>query len=150
MGDEGIDMGDTTPAIKARGLVKHYGETRAVDGVDLDIPRGIVFGLLGPNGAGKTTIIRMLATLVTPDSGSAEVLGHDLRDGDAVRSVVSLTGQFASVDEDLTGSENLILLCRLRGFSRARARERSAGLLAAFGLEEAAARQVKTYSGGMR
>ncbi|MCW2962247.1 MAG: putative transporter ATP-binding protein [Thermoleophilia bacterium] len=143
-------MDDTTPAIKARGLVKHYGETRAVDGVDLDIPRGIVFGLLGPNGAGKTTIIRMLATLVTPDSGSAEVLGHDLRDGDAVRSVVSLTGQFASVDEDLTGSENLILLCRLRGFARARARERSAQLLAAFGLEEAAARQVKTYSGGMR
>src|SRR3712207_2412196 len=99
-----------TLAIETEGLVKAFGDTRAVDGVDLSVARGTVYGVLGPNGAGKTTTIRMLATLLRPDAGSARVLGHDVvADADAVRSCVSLTGQFASVDEDLTGRENLIL-----------------------------------------
>jgi ABC-2 type transport system ATP-binding protein len=111
----------------------------------------MVYGLLGPNGAGKTTTIRMLATLLRPDAGTARVFGHDVvREADAVRSRVSLTGQFASVDEDLTGFENLVLLARLLGYSRRQARERASELLDAFGLSEAAARQVKNYSGGMR
>src|SRR5687767_15307655 len=102
----------TTPlAIEASGLAKHFGETRAVDGVDLAVRTGTVYGVLGPNGAGKTTTIRMLATLIRPDAGSATVFGHDIvKDADAVRQCVSLTGQLASVDEDLTGRENLILL----------------------------------------
>jgi daunorubicin/doxorubicin transport system ATP-binding protein len=140
-----------TSAIEAEGLVKHYGDTRAVDGVDLQVPRGTVYGVLGPNGAGKTTTIRMLTTLLRPDAGSARVLGHDVvADADAVRGLVSLTGQLASVDEELTGRENLILLGRLLGFRRRAARERSDELLAAFGLADAAGRMVKTYSGGMR
>jgi len=140
-----------TLAIEADGLVKDFGETRAVDGVDLAVPSGAVYGVLGPNGAGKTTTIRMLATLLRPDAGSARVLGHDIvTESDEVRSLVSLTGQLASVDEDLTGRENLLLLGRLLGYSRARAKERAAQLLDAFGLEEAAGRQVKNYSGGMR
>ena len=107
--------------------------------------------MLGPNGAGKTTTIRMLATLLRPDAGSARVLGHDIvHEADAVRGLVSLTGQLASVDEDLTGRENLILLGRLLGYSRARSKERAAELLDAFGLADAASRQVKNYSGGMR
>jgi len=131
--------------------VKVFGDNRAVDGVDLVVPRGTVFGLLGPNGAGKTTTIRMLGTLLRPDGGSATVMGHDVvADPDAVRSVVSMTGQYASVDEDLTGTENLVMLCRLLGFDRDGARSRSAELLEAFGLAEAADRQVKKYSGGMR
>ena len=110
-----------TLAIEASGLVKAFGDTRAVDGVDLAVPRGAVYGVLGPNGAGKTTTIRMLATLLRPDAGSARVLGRDIvREADAVRGLVSLTGQLASVDEDLTGRENLILLGRLLGYSRAR------------------------------
>ncbi|MEQ7009573.1 ATP-binding cassette domain-containing protein [Actinopolymorpha sp. B17G11] len=138
-------------AIEASGLVKVFGETRAVDGVDLAVPPGGVYGFLGPNGAGKTTTIRMLATLIPPDGGTARVLGHDVvREADDVRSRVSLTGQFASVDEDLTGMENLILLARLLGYSRPRARERANELLEAFGLAESAGKQVKTYSGGMR
>ena len=138
-------------AIEATGLVKAFGQTRAVDGVDLAVRGGSVYGVLGPNGAGKTTTIRMLATLLTPDSGSTRVLGHDIvREADAVRSAVSLTGQLASVDEDLTGRENLILLGRLLGLSRAAARARAAELLEAFGLAEAATRLVKNYSGGMR
>jgi ABC-2 type transport system ATP-binding protein len=142
---------DSTLAIHAHGLVKVFGETRAVDGVDLRVRRGSVYGVLGPNGAGKTTTIRMLATLLRPDSGSATVLGHDIVDeADAVRGVVSLTGQLASVDEDLTGRENLILLARLLGLRRAPAKERAAELLEAFGLAEAAGRLVKTYSGGER
>lgn len=139
------------PAVEVSGLVKHFGKTRAVDGLDLTVPTGTVFGVLGPNGAGKTTAVRMLATLLAPDAGAARVLGHDIvRDADTVRSKVSLTGQFASVDEDLTGTENLILLARLLGFSREQARSRAAELLTAFGLEDAAGRQVKKYSGGMR
>jgi ABC-2 type transport system ATP-binding protein len=138
-------------AIEVSGLVKTFGETRAVDGVELAVRTGMVYGLLGPNGAGKTTTIRMLATLLRPDAGVARVFGHDVvRDADEVRSRVSLTGQFASVDEDLTGFENLVLLARLLGHSRAQAKARASELLDAFGLSEAADRQVKNYSGGMQ
>ncbi|MGI9557977.1 MAG: ATP-binding cassette domain-containing protein [Solirubrobacterales bacterium] len=138
-------------AIEATGLVKHFGETRAVDGVDLAVRRGAVYGVLGPNGAGKTTTIRMLATLLAPDAGEARVLGHDIAtDTSAVRASVSLTGQLASVDEDLTGHENLVLIGLLLGHGRKAARTRADELLAAFGLAEAAGRLVKNYSGGMR
>jgi ABC-2 type transport system ATP-binding protein len=138
-------------AIQTAGLVKTFGDNRAVDGVDLSVPVGTVYGLLGPNGAGKTTVVRMLATLLRPDGGTASVFGHDVvREADAVRSRVSLTGQYASVDEDLTGRENLILLARLLGWSKPQARERAGQLLDAFGLSDAADRQVKKYSGGMR
>jgi ABC-2 type transport system ATP-binding protein len=142
----------TSPlAIEATGLVKSFGDTPAVQGVDLAVRSGSVYGVLGPNGAGKTTTIRMLATLLRPDSGSARVLGHDIvRDADAVRQAVSLTGQLASVDEDLTGRENLILLGRLLGLRRAAAKVRADELLEAFELTEASARLVKNYSGGMR
>ncbi|MDQ3972847.1 MAG: ATP-binding cassette domain-containing protein [Actinomycetota bacterium] len=137
--------------IDATGLVKAFGQTRAVDGVDLAVRAHSVYGLLGPNGAGKTTTIRMLATLIRPDAGTARVLGHDIvEQADAVRGVVSLTGQLASVDEDLTGRENLILLGRLLGLKRAAAKDRAAELLEAFELSEAASRLVKHYSGGMR
>ena len=115
------------------------------------MPRGAVYGVLGPNGAGKTTTIRMLATLIRPDSGSARVLGHDVvEDADAVRSAVSLTGQLASVDEDLTGRENLILIGRLLGLRRSAAKDRGDELLEAFGISDAASRLVKNFSGGMR
>jgi ABC-2 type transport system ATP-binding protein len=138
-------------AIETSGLVKTFGDNRAVDGVDLTVPAGTVYGLLGPNGAGKTTVVRMLATLLRPDGGTASVFGHDVvRQADAVRSRVSLTGQYASVDEDLTGTENLVLLARLLGHSKRQARDRAAQLLEAFGLTDAADRQVKKYSGGMR
>ena len=138
-------------AIEASGLVKTFGAVRAVDGVDLSVRRGSVYGVLGPNGAGKTTAIRMLATLIEPDGGSAAVLGHDVvKEADAVRGLVSLTGQMASVDEDLTGRENLVLLGWLLGLKRPAAKARAAELLDAFGLEEATNRLVKHYSGGMR
>ena len=138
-------------AIEATGLVKSFGETRAVDGVDLAVRTGSVYGVLGPNGAGKTTTIRMLATLLRPDAGSARVLGHDIvGDADTVRGLISLTGQLASVDEDLTGRENLVLLGRLLGLKRDAAKARANELLDAFGLTDAAARLVKNYSGGMR
>jgi ABC-2 type transport system ATP-binding protein len=138
-------------AIEASGLVKHFGETKAVDGIDLAVRTGSVYGVLGPNGAGKTTTIRMLATLLRPDAGEARVLGHDVVDeADAVRGLVSLTGQLASVDEDLTGRENLILVGRLLGLHRSAAKARANELLEAFGIAEAAGRLVKTYSGGMR
>src|SRR5688500_2529833 len=138
-------------AIEATGLVKSFGETHAVAGVDLAVRRGSVYGVLGPNGAGKTTTIRMLATLLRPDAGSARVLGHDIvSEADAVRGLVTLTGQLASVDEDLTGRENLILLARLLGLKRQAAKARATELLEAFGLAEAAAKLVKNYSGGMR
>ncbi|MBP1990614.1 ATP-binding cassette domain-containing protein [Paenibacillus eucommiae] len=143
--------GNSNLAIEASGLVKTFGKNRAVDGVNLAVPAGTVYGFLGPNGAGKTTTIRMLATLIRPDSGSARVLGHDIvREADAVRSRVSLTGQFASVDEELTGLENLIMIGRLLGFSWKEAKSRANELLDAFGLIEAANRQVKKFSGGMR
>src|ERR687891_658255 len=141
----------STLAIEASGLEKWFGTTRAVRGVDLAVQRGSVYGILGPNGAGKTTTIKMLATLVRPDAGEARVLGYDIvRDADAVRGAISLTGQLASVDEDLTGNENLILLGRLLGFRHSRAKARAAELLDAFRLVEAAGRLVKGYSGGMR
>jgi ABC-2 type transport system ATP-binding protein len=138
-------------AVKTDGLVKTFGHTRAVAGVDLAIPRGSIYGVLGPNGAGKTTTIRILATLLRPDGGSARVLGHDIiRQAAAVRRRVSLTGQFASVDEDLTADENLVLLGRLLGHSRRHAKRRAAELLEAFDLSEATRRQVAQLSGGMR
>ncbi|MEU4919150.1 ATP-binding cassette domain-containing protein [Streptomyces parvus] len=141
----------TELAIETTGLVKVFGDNRAVDGIDLAVPTGTVYGVLGPNGAGKTTAVRMLATLLRPDGGSARVFGKDVvKDADAVRSRVSLTGQYASVDEDLTGMENLVLLARLLGHSKSAARNRADQLLDGFGLSEAAAKQVKNYSGGMR
>jgi ABC-2 type transport system ATP-binding protein len=142
----------TSPlALEASGLVKSFGEVRAVAGVDLAVRTGSVYGVLGPNGAGKTTTIRMLATLLRPDAGTASVLGHDIvREADTVRGLVSLTGQLASVDEDLTGRENLILLARLLGLRRADAKARATELLEAFDLSEASGRLVKNYSGGMR
>ncbi|PKK13486.1 ATP-binding cassette domain-containing protein [Thermomonospora sp. CIF 1] len=141
----------TDLAVETTGLVKTFGELRAVDGIDLAVPAGTVYGVLGPNGAGKTTTLKMLATLLRPDGGRAAVFGHDVvAEPDAVRSRIALTGQYASVDEDLTGAENLTLLARLSGHGRAAAPGRAEELLAAFGLTEAAGRQVKTYSGGMR
>jgi ABC-2 type transport system ATP-binding protein len=143
-----VSMG---PAIETDRLEKRFGSTHAVAGIDLEVRRGMVYGLLGPNGAGKTTTIRMLATLLRPDGGSARVLGHDVaREPAAVRARVSLTGQFASVDEDLTGTENLVLVARLFGFGWRAARARAAELLEAFDLADAAGRQVRKYSGGMR
>ncbi|MEU5874568.1 ATP-binding cassette domain-containing protein [Glycomyces sp. NPDC047369] len=138
-------------AIRAEGLVKHFKDIKAVDGVDLEVPAGTVYGVLGPNGAGKTTTVRMLATLLRPDAGRAEVFGSDIvADPSAVRTQVSLTGQYASLDEDLTGVENLVLLSRLYGFGKPAARSRAGDLLEAFGLAHAAGKQVKAYSGGMR
>jgi ABC-2 type transport system ATP-binding protein len=143
--------GDLPLAIEARGLAKHFGNVRAVDGIDLDVPRGMIFGILGPNGAGKTTLLRMLATLLPPDAGSAKVLGFDLRESPHnVRGSIAMTGQFASLDEDLTGRENLILLARLWGFRGQAAAKRANDLLTAFDLADAATKQVKDYSGGMR
>jgi ABC-2 type transport system ATP-binding protein len=140
-----------TYAIETSGLTKAFGTTRALAGVELRIRQGSVYGLLGPNGAGKTTTIRILATLLKPDAGTAMVLGHDVvREAATVRKKVSLTGQYASVDEDLTGHENLVLVGRLLGLGWGAARERASELLEAFGLAEAAGRQVLTYSGGMR
>ncbi|QIQ03717.1 ATP-binding cassette domain-containing protein [Streptomyces liangshanensis] len=141
----------TDLAIETRGLVKVFGGHRAVDGIDLAVPAGTVYGVLGPNGAGKTTAVKMLATLLRPDGGEARVFGKDVvRDADAVRGRVSLTGQYASVDEDLTGTENLVLLARLLGHGKAAARARAGRMLEAFGLTGAAGKQVKQYSGGMR
>ncbi|MDA0632784.1 ATP-binding cassette domain-containing protein [Nonomuraea sp. MCN248] len=140
-----------TPAIRTAGLRKSFGETKAVDGIDLEIPPGVVYGVLGPNGAGKSTLIRMLATLLRPDGGSASIFGHDVvGEADRVRRRISVTGQAASVDDALTGTENLILMGRLQGYGRQRARERAAELIAAFDLGHAADRLVSTYSGGMR
>ncbi|MDQ7802840.1 ATP-binding cassette domain-containing protein [Amycolatopsis sp. A133] len=138
-------------AVRVRGLVKTYGSTRALDGVDLDIPAGRVLGLLGPNGAGKTTTVRILTTLLRPDSGSAHVAGYDvLAEPDEVRQRIGLSGQYAAVDENLTGYENLYMVGRLYGRRKASARSRARELLARFRLEEAADRPAKGYSGGMR
>jgi oleandomycin transport system ATP-binding protein len=138
-------------AVEAEGLVKRFGTTVALDGVDLAVAEGSVLGVLGPNGAGKTTAVRILATLLTPDAGSARVLGHDvLRDGVKVRRQIGLTGQYASVDEDLTGTENLVLIGRLLDLPRRDARSRAKELLASFDLSEAADKPAKHYSGGMR
>src|SRR5690606_13239176 len=144
-------MSRETWAIETRGLVKVFGANRAVDGVDLAVPTGCVYSVLGPNGAGKTTMIRMIATLLRPDGGTARVLGDDVvAEAALVRARLALTGQFASLDEDLTGLENLILLARLRGYRGRAARKRATDLLEAFDLGAAAKREVKTYSGGMR
>ncbi|WP_167441747.1 ATP-binding cassette domain-containing protein [Amycolatopsis vastitatis] len=138
-------------AVHVRGLVKTYGATRALDGVDLDIPAGRVLGLLGPNGAGKTTTVRILTTLLRPDSGEAFVAGYDvLAEPDQVRRRIGLSGQYAAVDENLTGFENLYMVGRLYGRRKAAARSRARELLARFQLEEAADRPAKGYSGGMR
>ena len=143
-------MAGDSPAIEARGLIKVYGETRALDGIDLTVRRGQVFGFLGPNGAGKTTTIRILATLTRPDGGSARVLGFDVvRERNAIRARVAVTGQFASLDDDLTGYENLTVFGRLRGLSRAASKRRADELLAAFDLTGSAGRPVSGYSGGM-
>ncbi|WP_201452499.1 ATP-binding cassette domain-containing protein [Streptomyces sp. HM190] len=140
-----------TRAVTVRGLVKHYGETRALDGVDLDVREGTVMGVLGPNGAGKTTLVRCLSTLVTPDSGQATVAGYDVvRQPRALRRVIGLTGQYASVDEKLSGFENLYMIGRLLDLSRKDARGRANGLLERFSLTESAGRPVATYSGGIR
>jgi ABC-2 type transport system ATP-binding protein len=138
-------------AVEARALVKTYGSTRALDGVDLEIPAGQVLGLLGPNGAGKTTMVRILTTLLRPDSGQAWVAGHDvLADPNSVRRKIGLSGQYAAVDENLTGFENLYMVGRLYGRKKAAARTRARELLARFRLEDAADRPTKGYSGGMR
>jgi len=142
---------DTDLAVDAEGLAKFFGDTRAVDGVDLRVPTGSIFGLLGPNGAGKSTTISMLATLTRPDAGHARVFGHDVvREPQVVRQLVGLTGQYASLDEALSGVENLVLFSRLQGFSRAGAKRRAAELLEEFGLADAAKKPVTQYSGGMR
>jgi oleandomycin transport system ATP-binding protein len=140
-----------TTVIEAEGLTKRFGATRALAGVDLAAEGGRVLALLGPNGAGKTTIVRILATLLKPDAGRARVCGYDVADDPvAVRQLLALTGQYASVDDELTGTENLIMICRLLGFSRAAARGRAREMLGRFELADAAGRAVKTYSGGMR
>jgi ABC-2 type transport system ATP-binding protein len=138
-------------AISARGLAKRFGAVPAISGIDLEVRCGTIFAILGPNGAGKTTLLRILATLTAPDGGTAAVMGHDLIAApQAVRGAIAMTGQFASLDEDLTGRENLLLLARLWGFRGRKARARADDLLAAFDLVDAARRQVKDYSGGMR
>ena len=139
------------PAVRAEGLVKTFGSNRAVDGVDLVVEAGTVYGVLGPNGAGKTTTISMLTTLLRPDGGRAEIFGHDVvRESHVVRQLIGLTGQFASVDEKLSATENLIIFARLLGLSRADARRKSTELLEEFGLTEAASRPLAKFSGGMR
>jgi ABC-2 type transport system ATP-binding protein len=140
-----------TTAIEAEGLIKVFGVNRAVDGVDLSVATGSVYCVLGPNGAGKTTTIRMLATLLRPDGGSARVFGHDVvRDPQTVRSLIGVTGQYASVDETLSATENLVIFGRLLGLSARAARKKAADLLEEFALTEAARKPLKSFSGGMR
>jgi ABC-2 type transport system ATP-binding protein len=142
---------DTTLAITVRGLVKSFGAVRALGGVDLDVPSGTVLGLLGPNGAGKTTLVRILTTLLQPDAGTIEVAGLDVvHDAARLRHRIGLAGQYAAIDENLTGLENLVLVGRLYGQSRAAAKRRGRELLERFGLVAAGGRQTATYSGGMR
>ena len=139
------------PAISVTGLVKSFGDVRALDGVDLDVPAGSVLGLLGPNGAGKTTAVRVLTTLLKPDAGTVLVTGLDVvRDAAELRARIGLAGQYAAVDENLTGLENLVMVGRLYGMRRAEAKRRGQELLERFDLVEAADRPAKTYSGGMR
>jgi len=138
-------------AVQARGLVKTFGDNRAVDGVDLNVRAGSIYGVLGPNGAGKTTTIRMLATLLRQDAGEARIFGHDVvKESHIVRQLIGVTGQYASVDESLSATENLIIFSRLLGLGRAEARRKAADLLEEFGLSEAAKRPLKNFSGGMR
>jgi ABC-2 type transport system ATP-binding protein len=141
----------TTSSVSATGLVKAFGDVRAVDGIDLEVRQGEIFGVLGPNGAGKTTMLRMLATLLPIDAGRASVFGVDVaREPHRVRQLVGVTGQYASVDEDLTATENLWLFGRLQGLRSADARATAKGLLAQFGLEAAASKPISQFSGGMR
>jgi ABC-2 type transport system ATP-binding protein len=143
--------GTSAPAVEAYGLVKKFGDQRAVDEVDLTVHRGEVFGVLGPNGAGKTTMLKMLATLLPIDEGDAKIFGVDVRrNAHVVRQLLGVTGQFASVDENLTATENLLLFARLQGLSRPESRETASRLLTQFGLEEAATKQIAQFSGGMR
>lgn len=138
-------------AIEAKGLVKVFGDNRAVDGVDLSVPTGSIYGVLGPNGAGKTTTINMLATLLKADAGTAKIFGHDVRDeSQIVRQLIGVTGQYASVDEGLSAIENLVIFGRLLGLSRSDARKKADELLEEFGLSDAAKRPIKKFSGGMR
>ncbi len=138
-------------AVDAKGLVKVFGDNRAVDGVDLQVPTGTIYGVLGPNGAGKTTTISMLATLLKPDAGSAKIFGHDVqKESQIVRQLIGVTGQYASVDEALSATENLVIFGRLLGLSSAEAQQKAAELLDEFGLTKAAKRPLKNFSGGMR
>jgi ABC-2 type transport system ATP-binding protein len=149
--DGNSSVEQSTLAIEARGLVKVFGDNRAVDGVDLSIPSGCIYALLGPNGAGKTTIINMLNTLLKPDGGNAKVFGHDVvHEAQVVRQLISVTGQSAAVDERLSASENLRIFALLLGLSRSEARKRATELLEEFGLADAAKRTLDKYSGGMR
>jgi ABC-2 type transport system ATP-binding protein len=145
-------MVDTSgPAVAVEGLAKNFGEVVALDGLDLEVEAGTVFGLLGPNGAGKTTLVRVLATLLEPTAGRAAVLGHDVvAEPLAVRRRIGLAGQFAAVDAELTGRENVEMIARLYRFSSSEARRRTRDVLERFELVEAADRRVSTYSGGMR
>jgi ABC-2 type transport system ATP-binding protein len=141
----------TAASVYAQGLVKTFGELRAVDGIDLEVRQGEIFGVLGPNGAGKTTMLKMLATLLPIDAGQAQIFGVDVaREPHRIRQLVGVTGQYASVDEDLTASENLWLFGRLQGLRSTRARTTASQLLAQFGLEEAANKPISQFSGGMR
>lgn len=143
--------GSSEWAVQARGLVKTFGDNRAVDGVDLNVRAGSIYGVLGPNGAGKTTTIRILATLLRQDAGEARIFGHDVvKESHIVRQLIGVTGQYASVDETLSATENLIIFSRLLGLGRAEARRKAADLLEEFGLSEAAKRPLKNFSGGMR
>jgi oleandomycin transport system ATP-binding protein len=145
------EAGQVTDAIRAEGLIKNFGKTKALAGVDLAAATGTVLGVLGPNGAGKTTAVRILTTLLLPDSGRATVGGYDVvTDAHRVRQLIGLTGQYASVDDGLTGTNNLVMIGRLLGLGRVEARARASELLSRFELTDAAARPVKTYSGGMR
>jgi ABC-2 type transport system ATP-binding protein len=138
-------------AVEANGLVKTFGDNRAVDGVNLNVKTGSIYGVLGPNGAGKTTTIRMLATLLRPDAGSARIFGQDVvKEPQIVRQLIGVTGQYASVDESLSATENLIIFSRLLGLGRRDAKRKAAELLEEFGLTEAAKRPLKNFSGGMR
>ncbi|RUT29611.1 ATP-binding cassette domain-containing protein [Paenibacillus zeisoli] len=148
-GKAGSDQGEW--AVEAHGLIKNFGSNRAVDGVDLKVRTGSIYGVLGPNGAGKTTTIRMLATLLRPDGGSARIFGHDVvKESQIVRQLIGVTGQYASVDESLSATENLIIFSRLLGLTRSEARRKASDLLEEFGLTEAASRPLKKFSGGMR
>ncbi|WP_127506075.1 ATP-binding cassette domain-containing protein [Paenibacillus humicus] len=138
-------------AVEARGLVKTFGDNRAVDGVDLNVRAGSIYGVLGPNGAGKTTTIRMLATLLKADAGSAKIFGRDtVKESQIVRQLIGVTGQYASVDESLSATENLVIFSRLLGLGRKEAKRKAEELLEEFGLTEAARRPLKNFSGGMR
>jgi ABC-2 type transport system ATP-binding protein len=146
-----VKTNKTELAVEAQGLVKVFGDNRAVDGVDLSVPTGSIYGVLGPNGAGKSTVINMLATLMKPDGGSAKIFGHDVvKEPQIVRQLIGLTGQSASVDEALSATENLVIFSRLLGLNRKQAKQKAAELLEEFNLSETAKRPLSKFSGGMR